>query len=63
MSMQCVKDNFFSSPTIIFAGVQNAHPNDIITACRELRVPRMSVDGVGDVVFMKVRAELKLFLH
>ena len=45
-----------SFPAMIFACVQNAHPNVVITACRQLRVPRMSVAGVGAAVFMKVRA-------
>ena len=53
---------YIPSSNTVFACVQNAHPNAVITACRQVRVPRMSVAGVGAALFSKVRAELHLFL-
>jgi hypothetical protein len=51
-----------SSPNKIFACVQIANSNVVRAVCRQVRVPRMSVGGVGAALFMKVRADIILIL-
>ena len=46
----------------IFTCVQITNPNMVSAACRQVRVPRMSMAGVGAALFLKVRADLNLFL-
>lgn len=53
--------NFFS-PNIIFVYMQMTHPNAVTTACQQIRVSRMFMGGVGTTLFIKVGADLNLFL-
>jgi len=53
--------NFLSS-NIIIECVQNANTIAVITARRQVKVPRMSVGGVGAALFMKVKAIMNLIL-
>ena len=51
-----------NSGNIIIAFMQITDPNMVSAACRQVRVPRMSVAGVGAALFLKVRADLNLSL-
>jgi hypothetical protein len=51
-----------SSPNKIFVCVQITNSNVISSVCRQVRVPRMSVGGVGAALFMKVGADILLIV-
>ena len=51
----------FTFSNTIFACAQDTVAHAVRTACRQLRVPRMSVCGVGAALYMKVRTGCFLF--